>query len=109
MSSNKAYLKKWRLAFKEKILVNKPIMVIWYPDNPKICPSTIAKYFDSLGATVSQILPEIDLIRRQPDMKQIPKVQLVQKDALLNEVKDNGISVDEYENILGAAALGLSE
>ena len=100
-----AALKKLRLVLKERVIVSKPLVLTWYPDSNDVCPSSIAKYFDTLGALVIQKLPEMKIIRTQPEHHLMPKVKFITKNASLQELE--GITIDDFENVLGTAFLGL--
>ena len=103
---NTAKLRKLRIILREKVIVTKPLILTWYPDTNEVCPSSIAKYFNTLGGSVSQRLPEMSIVRRQPYNRTMPKPKFM-KDASSDE-KD-GITVDDFENVLGAAFLHISQ
>jgi len=103
---NTANLRKLRIILRERVIVTKPLILTWYPDTNEVCPSSIAKYFNALGGYVSQRLPEMCIVRRQPYNRTIPKPNFM-KDASSNE-KD-GITIDDFENAVGAAFLQLSQ
>ena len=56
-----------------------------------------------LGGQVTQKLPEMKIIRTQPSNYKVPKVQM--KNTSSTDTTE--ISVNEYENVLGAAFLQL--
>ena len=98
-------LKKLRFILKERIIIDKPIVATWYPHTTTICPSSLAKYFDSLGAEVIQKLPEMEIIRTKPPNQQIPKIAINHKS--LNN--NRNMEMKEYENMLGGAFLRLPQ
>ena len=102
---NTSHLRKLRRILRERVLVNKPLILAWYPDTNEVCPSTIAKYFNTLGGSVTQKLPEMSIARSQSYNSTIPKLKIM-KDS--SEEQD-AMTVDDCENILGAAFLQLSQ
>lgn len=98
-------LKKLRFILKERIIIDKPIVATWYPHTTTICPSSLAKYFHSLGAEVIQKLPEMEIIRTKPPNQQIPKIAINHKSLNNNQTME----LKEYENMLGGAFLRLPE
>ena len=102
---NTSNLRKLRRILRERVLVNKPLILTWYPNTNEVCPSTIAKYFNALGGSVTQKLPEIGIARSQSYNRTIP-TRKTMKDS--SEEQD-AITVDDCENILGAAFLQLSQ
>ena len=104
--TNNANLRKLRLILKERVIVNKPLIVTWYPDTNNICPSTIAKYLSALGGSVSQRLPEMTIVRRQPKDNAIPKHKFIHHSS---STEIEAITIDDFENDIGAAFLRLPE
>lgn len=83
---------------------------MWRPEEPSVCPSTIAKYFHSSldgVASVEEVRPELTLLRREPPLGLIPIISFGEDDD--DDVGTCPFGVADHENVLGAIQLGLDE
>lgn len=75
-----------------------PVAFAWCPNDPKVCPSTLAKFFVDNGVGVEEVFTEIEPTRFSPELEKIP---------VFDFRNEEEMDIGGFENWVGAAFSGI--
>ena len=76
--------------------LSSPVVFSWFPTDSATCPSTIAMFISNQNVKVTEVAPDIEIIRLNPVNGKISGFELNEGEA---------IDLSEFENWVGASFL----